>query len=150
MKLVLALAAAATLVGASYTPDQDAALKTVKDFVAAFNAGDTLAIKNTCAAETVIIDEFAPHEWHGANACMRWVNDWSADAEKNKITDAVVTLDKPWHVDVTGNVAYIVAPANYTFKTKGKTVKERGSVIAISLAKGDAGWKMTGWSWAKH
>jgi ketosteroid isomerase-like protein len=151
MKQLLAVFAVAVLVaGATYASDEADVMATLKGFVTAFNAGDTTAAANACAAETSIIDEFPPHEWHGAGACMKWMHDWSADADKNGITDAVVALGKPTHVDVTGKVAYVVAPADYTFKMKGKTVKERGSILAVSFIKTDNGWKMTGWSWAKH
>jgi hypothetical protein len=41
-------------------------------------------------------------------------------------------------------------PANYTFKQKGKSTGEVGSVITLTLQKAAAGWRITGWAWAKH
>ncbi len=149
MKTVLTIAAAALLMAPAPT-DQADVVATVKQFVVAFNAGDTTAMAAACASPMVIIDEFPPHVWSGANACTAWANAFNADAEKNKITDPVVTLGKPTHVDVTGDVAYMVTPANYVYKRNGKPVKETNSILAISLAKGASGWKMTGWAWAKH
>ena len=62
----------------------------------------------------------------------------------------MVVLGKPRHVDVTGDLAYVVVPANYRFKQKGKAVAEIGSMLTIVLQKGPAGWRMTAWTWTKH
>jgi hypothetical protein len=103
-----------------------------------------------CAEQTSIIDEFPPYEWHGVGGCSQWMNDYDADAKKNGISDGVVTLGRPRHIDVTGDRAYVVVPANYTFKEKRKLVKEIGSLLTIAFQKGDAGWRITGWTWSKR
>jgi len=82
-------------------------------------------------------------------ACSTWANDYDADAKKNGITDGIVTLGNPRHVDITGDRAYVVVPANFTYKQKGKPAKETGSMLTISLQKAAAGWRMTGWAWTK-
>ena len=87
--------------------------------------------------------------WHGAGACSNWANDFDADAKKNGITDGIVTLGNPRHVDITADRAYVVVPANYTFKQKGKLVKETGSMLTLVLQRGAAGWRITGWAWTK-
>ena len=51
-----------------------------------------------------------------------------ADAKKNGITNGIVTLGAPLHVDVTADRAYVVVPANYKFQQKGKSVQETGSL----------------------
>ena len=33
---------------------------------------------------------------------------------------------------------------------KGKPMNETGSVLTITLQKGAAGWRITGWAWAQH
>ena len=101
-----------------------------------------------CAEQTSIIDEFPPHEWHGAGACAKWAGDYESNAKKEGITDGVVTLGKPRHVDITGDRAYVVVPANYTFKQKGKAKKETNAMMALALQKGSTGWHIVGWSWA--
>jgi ketosteroid isomerase-like protein len=122
----------------------------VRQFTDAFNKGDKKAAEATCADQTSIIDEFPPHEWHGAGACSKWFDDYDADAKKNGITDGIVTLGKTRHIDVTGDRAYFVAPANYTYKKNGKPVKETGSMFTLALQKGEAGWRITGWAWTKN
>ncbi len=129
---------------------QTAVLASIHQFVDGFNKGDTKMAVAACADETSILDEFPPHEWHGAGACAKWLSDFDADAQKNGITDGVVTLGKASHVDINSDYAYVVVPANYTFKQKGKPVSEVGSIITLSLHKNPAGWQITGWAWAKH
>src|SRR5262249_44275607 len=137
-------------VQATSTAVKQEVMSTVNQFVESFNNGDTKTAAAACAEQTSIIDEFPPHEWHGAGACSRWMNDYDADAKKNEITDAVVMLRAPLHVDVNGDRAYVVVPANYSYKQKGKLNKETGSILTVALQKGEAGWRITGWSWSKH
>ena len=136
--------------GASAAQEKTAVMAPVHRFVEAFNKGDTKTAAAACAEETSIIDEFPPHEWHGAGACLKWMNDYDADARKNGITGGVVTLGAPQHVDITAHHAYVVVPAGYTFKQQGKVVKETGSALTLALQKGAAGWKITGWAWTRH
>ena len=129
---------------------QTAVVAVVHQFVDGFNKGDMKIMAASCAEQASILDEFPPHEWHGAGACAKWASDYDADAKKNGITDGVVTLSTPMHVDVTGDRAYVVVPATYNFKLKGKPVSEVGSIITLALLKSPAGWRITGWAWAKH
>ncbi len=129
---------------------QTAVVVAIHQFVDGFNKGDMKIMAASCAEQASILDEFPPHEWHGAGACAKWAGDYDADAKKNGITDGVVTIGNPTHVDVTGDRAYVVVPANYSFKMKGKAVGETGSIITLALQKSAAGWKITGWAWAKH
>jgi len=151
MLLALSLASFATLASAQ-TPAaaQAAVLAPVRQFVDGFNKGDIKTLLAACADQTSILDEFPPHEWHGTGACAKWVSDFDADAKKNGITDGAVTISNPSHIDITADRAYIVIPANYTLKQKGKPVSEVGSIVTLTLQKIATGWRITGWSWAKH
>jgi hypothetical protein len=61
--------------------------------------------------------------WHGAGACSKWANDADADNKKNGITDESVTLSKPRHIDITADRAYVVVPATYSYKEKGRWLR---------------------------
>lgn len=128
---------------------QTEVMSTVTQFVDSFNKGDAKTAAAACADQTIIIDEFPPHEWHGTGACSAWMNDYDADAKKNAITDGLVTLGKVKHVDVSGDHAYVVIPADYAYKKNGKPVKETASILTVVLQKGANGWRITGWSWSK-
>jgi len=149
-KLLVALVLSALAAGPGVAAERADVIGTVKGFVDAFNKGDTRTAAATCTDDMCILDEFPPHEWHGAGAFSRWIADYTADAEKNGITDGVVTLGQPRHVDITADRAYVVVPANYAFKKQRKPVREVGSTLTVALLKSEAGWRITGWSWAKR
>ncbi len=149
-KIFIALAVAILAAGPTAADEKTDVMVPVHQFVDGFNKGDTKTAAAACADQTSIIDEFPPHEWHGTGACSKWMNDFEADATKNEITDGIVTLGTPKHIDVTGDVAYIVIPSNYKFKMKGKPVEETGSMFTFALQKGESGWRIAGWAWAKN
>ena len=146
-KLAFALVVALTA-GTAQATDKTDVMATLQQFIDGFNKGDVKSALATCASPVSIVDEFPPYAWQGANACADWANDFEANATKNGITDSVVTLQKPKHVDVVGDRAYVVVPANYDYKVKGKKTSQKGSIMAVALQKTAAGWRITGWSWA--
>ena len=148
-KSFIALTIAVLATGPAVASEESDVMAPLHQFVDGFNKGDTKSALAACAEQTSIIDEFPPHEWHGAGACSNWANDFDADAKKNGITDGIVTLGKPRHVDVTGDRAYVVIPTDYTFKQNGKEMKETASTFTFALQKGTAGWKIIGWAWSK-
>jgi len=147
LAVVLASLAPAQTGGA---PESAAVMAVVNGFVDAFNKGDTRAAASVCAAQTSIIDEFPPHEWHGAGACAKWMNDYDFDAKKNGITGGLVTLGKARHVDVANGLAYVVVPTDYVYQMHGKPVKESGSTLTVALRKQAGSWRIAGWSWSKN
>ena len=103
-----------------------------------------------CDSHVSILDEFPPHVWYGPTACADWFKGLVAYNQKSGITDGVATLGAPWTVDVTGDRAYVVAPATYTYRQHGKPVQESSSVFTVALKGTQAGWRITGWTWSKH
>ncbi|MBK5189603.1 MAG: nuclear transport factor 2 family protein [Gemmatimonadaceae bacterium] len=148
-KTLLVLAACMLGSSSPAVAQQAEVMAAVTQFVDGFNKGDAKALVGACAAETSIIDEFPPHEWHGIGACQKWMNDYDANAKANGITDGLVTLGKPSHVDVTGDRAYVVIPSTYTWKEKGVDMREDGSAFTFAMHREKAGWRFVGWSWAK-
>lgn len=148
-RALIAFVLAVLLQGTIAAQEKSAVMAPVHQFVDAFNKGDAKTAAAMCANETSIIDEFPPHEWHGAGACAKWMNDYDADAKKEGVTDGAVALGSPRHVDVTGDRAYVVIPAEYTFKQKGKATKESGSMLTIAMRKGASGWRIVAWTWSE-
>lgn len=136
--------------GSASATEQTSVMASVHQFIDGLNKGDAKSAVAACASPASIIDEFPPHEWQGATACADWANAFAAFSKKNGLTDEIVTLGKPRHVDVTDNRAYVVVPANFAFKQNGKPVMESGSTLTVALKKVAAGWRITGWAWSKH
>lgn len=116
----------------------------------AFNRGDLKGWAAACASPAQITDDFPPHVWNGPTACTDWVAAYLAFNKKEHITNVTVIFGTPWHVAITGNVAYVVLPAALRYNVNGKPVKENGSVMTIVLQKTAGEWLMTAWTWAQH
>jgi hypothetical protein len=116
----------------------------VRHFVAGFNKGDAKIMLATCASATGIIDDFPPHAWM---SCNDWYDAYIAFSKRDGDTSAKVMLGTPTHVNVTGNVAYVVVPTTYTFKHRGKPVTERGSMWTLVVKNTPAGWRISAWAW---
>jgi hypothetical protein len=149
-KLLIALAFSTLAVRPITGPEETAVMVPINQFLDAFNKGDAKAATVVCSDITTILDEFAPYEWHGAGTCATWMNAYDADAKKKGITEPVVKFGTPRHVDITGDHAYVVLPADYKFTEKGKPMHESASTITITLAKRASGWRMTAWAWSKE
>ena len=114
--------------------------------IAAFNAGDTKAVAGMVADnDPVIIDNFPPFVWKGADSLSRWLEDYGRDAEANGITDTNSRLGATKHVKIEGDRAYAAVADTYTYKRKGKPVRE-DLVWTFAARKVGAEWKLMGWS----
>lgn len=147
-KMLIALVLGALAAGPAAASEKTDVMAVLHQFVDAFNKGDMNAVLADCADMTSLIDDLPPHEWHGTGACSKWSSDFDAFTKANEIIAEVVTLGKPRHIDITGDRAYVVVSAGYTFKVKGKPMKQTGSIITVALQKGASGWHMTGWAWS--
>src|SRR2546422_7757125 len=105
-KVMIALVAALLAAGPLVASEKTDVMEAVQRAVDAFNKGDTQTLVASCTDQMCIIDEFSPFEWHGAGTCSKWLADYDADAKKSGITDGIVRIGKPRHVDVTGDRAY--------------------------------------------
>jgi len=148
-RLFIALAIAVLAAAPASATDKTEVMGVVHLWVDSFNKGDLKAMAATCTDDAAIIDDFPPHEWHGPGACARWSSDFEAFVKSGDDTERVVTVGKPWHLDVTADRAYVVAPTTYSYKAKGKPVLEKG-IVTVALQKGAVGWRITGWAWADH
>jgi len=149
-KLVIALAIFLVVVGRSVVASEETdVMVPVQQFVEGFNKSDAKMAEAACAEEAWIIDDFPPHVWHGAGAASKWFMAYEAYAKANSMSEAVVTLDKPKHVDLTGADAYVVVPTSLRFKKKAEVVSVTG-VMTLVLHKGATGWQIIAWSWADN
>ena len=128
--------------------DTAAVMQPVHEFVASFNKGDATTTDAGCSHVTSIIDDFPPHEWHGAEACQSWMRSYRLYTRANGLAEMIITLGSPRHVDVAADRAYVVVPANYTINIHGRLVNKTNSIVTFALEKSGTVWHISGWSWA--
>lgn len=143
---------AASTPAAEKAPDPAVAaavMQTVHHYVDSLNRGDNAGVIASCAREAAIVDEFAPYEWHGADTCAHWLAALTAHNAAIGLTKGVNTLRKPRRVDVTGDRAYVVVPADFRYTLGGQQGAEVDATFTVALHKEAAGWRITGWAWSR-
>lgn len=147
--LVAGMAFGSCFATQSFASDEIDVMAVVKAYLADMNNGDVAHFTKLCAPQTVIIDDFPPHVWQGANACTEWLTALVAYDAKKGITPEALTIGAPRRLSVNGDHAYVVLPAGYKYTLQGKPVDETNSVWTISLQKSADGWRVTGWAWGQ-
>jgi hypothetical protein len=132
---------------AAQTPDAQL-IAPIQKFIDSFNKGDMAGAAATHAAEAdlAIMDEVPPYFWRGPRAFQEWSTDLAADAKKQGITDEAVTISAPTRVETSGDQAYVIVPAVYSFKQRGAAMREVAQ-MTFALKKGPGGWLIHGWTW---
>jgi hypothetical protein len=146
--MLIALAVSFLGPGTSVASESADVMVPVHQLFDSFNRGDATTSAAGCADVESIIDDFPPHEWHGAGACAKWMNGYKAYAKENGIADMIITLSNPRHIDITGDLAYVVVSANYTLRQQGKVVSKANSILTFALRRSSTGWRIIGWAWA--
>ena len=149
-KIIIALVALVWTVGAAKASDTLDVMRTVWHYVDAFNKGDAKAALADCGAQSSVVDEFPPYLWPGPTGCADWSNDFDAYVKKNGITEAKLTIGRLKQADVSGDRAYVVLPATFSFMQNGKRATESGSTWTLTLQKTGNDWLITSWAWSKH
>jgi ketosteroid isomerase-like protein len=120
---------------------------TIHQFIDAFDKGDIKAAAATHLSTGVtIIDEVAPHLWQGPNAFMNWAGDLTKDDKAAGISGEAVTLGVVKREVVSGDNAYVIVEAVYSFKQGGKSLREP-SQMTYAMKKTAQGWKIAAWAW---
>jgi len=58
----------------------------------------------------------------------------------------LVTISAPTRVESSGDSAYVIVPAVYSYKEKGVAMRETAQMTFV-LKKGTSGWLIHGWTW---
>ena len=124
-------------------------VRTVQQYIDAFNGGDVKAMAASFAVPGSILDGMAPHVWHGPTACQDWYRDVLIEGEHAGAADYAVTLGTALHANVTEDSAYVVVPATMTFKVQGKQITQKGAIFTVALRKHEDDWRIASWAWAK-
>jgi hypothetical protein len=145
---ILGLACLAAFSTASAATAANAQLEVpIHQFIDAFNKGDMKGAAATHVATGVsIIDEVPPHLWQGPKAFATWAADLTKNDKAAGISDEKVTLGAVTREVVSGQTAYVVIAATYSFKQKGVAMHEPAQMTFAMKMSGEA-WKIVGWTW---
>ena len=147
MKPIFALIAAGFLLTAGAAHAGDSAVeKPIRQMMDGFNKGDIKSVKAAHVASPSITDETHPFFWTGPKAFDTWVAQLTKNEAAEGKTDGVVWFGDPIRESVEGDHAYVFTPCTYTFKQKGKTLRETGTITFV-LVKQKAAWKIASWTW---
>jgi ketosteroid isomerase-like protein len=117
----------------------------VRQYLNAFNKGDSEAMAAIFSVDGSILDGMAPHLWLGPNASRDWYADVLVEGEHHGASGYCVTLGEPLHNNVTGDSAYVVVPATMTFQVKGRQVTQTGATFTVALRELADGWRIAAW-----
>jgi len=146
-KVILALAIFTLLAPAASAAGSNNVTAPIHQFIDGFNTGDVQSAYAAYASgDILIIDEFAPHRWTGPHAAQDWAADYDKHAKATGVTDGSVKYGAPTRSEVEGEVAYVILPTIYTYKEKGKPMREEGQMTFVLRAEQGA-WKITAWTW---
>jgi ketosteroid isomerase-like protein len=149
MRCVPLIALGLLLASAAVAETSDAeVMAPIQKFIDSFNKGDAAGAAATHSAtpDLAILDEVPPYAWHGAQAFQTWASDLDKDSKKNGITDQVVKISPATRVESSGDQAYVIVPAVYTFKQNGVAMREAAQFTVV-LKKDAGGWLIHGWVW---
>ena len=89
-----------------------------------------------------------PHVFQGSAACREWWDALHALDKQEGINAERLAIGKLKRVAVTGDRAYVVTPAIFSYNLKGKATSENG-IWTLALQKLTNGWRITGWTWSQ-
>jgi len=125
----------------------DDPVASIHTFIDAFNHGDIKTAAAGHEPDAAIIDEMAPHQWHGPGAFQAWVGDLMKSAAAAGQTDQQVVLGRTIRAQVDGDTAYVVMEASFDYNEHGKPVKEPAQMV-FAMKKEADGWKISAWAWS--
>lgn len=146
MRLITLVLAGAFAFGAQSALAADTAgmMKTINGFLDASLTGKSLA--SFVTASPNIIDEVPPYHWTGPDAAKAWLADVGVWAKTAGATELQVKLGSPVRADQTGSHGYLVAPAVFTFKQRGKAEREEAAMV-FALDRDRSGWRIASLAW---
>jgi ketosteroid isomerase-like protein len=121
----------------------------VRNYIDAFNRGDSDGMASCFADNGSILDGMAPHLWVGPTAPSDWYRAVLAEGAHLDAGDYHATIGEPSHDNATGESAYLVAPAAMTFRLKGQQINQTGATFTFALRKHAGEWRIAAWAWAK-
>lgn len=127
--------------------NSDAVMQPIHQFIDGMNANDNTKAAAAFTATATLIDEFPPYYWHSATAYADWGSSFAAEAAKQSVTEPHITMATPSHVQMEGQAAYVVIPADFKFKVKGAAQSEAG-LFTFTVKRHNGVWKINSMTWS--
>ncbi len=121
----------------------------VRLFVEGFNTDDVDTMLAACDEETILVDDFAPHQWSGRGAAAAWYREMSGMAARYGMSDWSLALREPTSAVVSGDRAYFVAPVDCRWLQDGSPAARPGFMTMSLRADADR-WRIASlaWTWS--
>ena len=141
---IFVFASALILAAPALASEKDDALAPIKAFVEGINKSDMKGAAAVHVDAPSIIDEFPPHHWTSLDT---WAADYGKESARLGASDGRLTMHKVHRLTLEGDAAYAVIPTDYSYKMKGKTIVEHGT-ITYALTRAAGSWKIAAWSYS--
>ena len=127
------------------TKPDDAMMVPVRAVAAFMATLDDTHLADCFAIDVVIVENFAPYVFRGADAVGRWRAGFREHAAT--LTGLVVTFGAAQDFSADGDTAYFVLPTTWTGRTRGRPFEEKGG-WAFVLERNGARWRVACYAWA--
>ena len=144
---IIFLAVSAAFVAPAAAGPAEDATSAVTTWLDKFNAGDVNAFKAAHAPNAVIVDEFGPYFWTGADTPQRWLDDYGKDSTANGISGGRLDYAAPIRASANEKSAYIVLPTIYRMTQGGKAKSAAGNMTFVMTKIGND-WKIASWTYS--
>jgi hypothetical protein len=119
-----------------------APVQAVAQFMAGLNAAH---LEGVFASDALIVENFAPYIFRGADAVARWQDGFREHAAT--LCDLKVAFGAPQDFSRTGDIVYFVLPTRWTGLTREKPFEEDGGWAFVLGRHGEA-WRIACYAWA--
>jgi hypothetical protein len=119
-----------------------APVRAVAEFMATL---DATHLDGVFTDDALIVENFAPYIFRGADALARWREGFRDHAARLGALKAA--FGTPQDFRRTGDTAYFVLPTTWTGLTRGKPFEEDGG-WAFVLARHGESWRVACYAWA--
>jgi hypothetical protein len=111
------------------------------------NLTDPAAFKAGHAPNPVIVDEFPPFLWSGADAPENWLTDLAKYSAATGIGRVHFDHAAPAQAQSNGDSAYVMVPVILRLQAGSKPLSAAGQ-IAFVMTRTENGWKIASWTYS--
>lgn len=99
------------------------------------------------ASPVVIVENFAPYVFDGANAVSRWWRGFRAHAAAGELANLQASFGAAQDYDRTGDTVFFTLPTRWSGTTGGRGFVEHGGWAFVLVLESGA-WRIRSYAWA--